>query len=94
VEQHALDVDAFLASGAHGWTKPHASIFRAVLERLGVEPEEAAMVGDSPEDDIDGARALGMQAFLLDRDGRHPEWEGRLRDLYALPSALGLLRPD
>jgi putative hydrolase of the HAD superfamily len=64
-----------------------------VLEKLSVEPVDAAMVGDSPEDDIEGARALGMQAFLLDRDDRHPEWEGRLPDLYALPAALELLRP-
>ena len=93
VSHHALEVDAFLASGAHGWTKPHASIFQVVLDRLGARPEEAAMVGDSPEDDIAGAQALGMQAFLLDRDGRYPDWEPRLPDLYALPAALGLPRP-
>jgi putative hydrolase of the HAD superfamily len=87
---HALPVDAALASGAHGRTKPHASIFRAVLTRLGVEPDEAVMVGDSPEDDVEGARALGMQAFLLDRMGQHPEWEERLDDLWQLPAALGL----
>jgi HAD superfamily hydrolase (TIGR01549 family) len=92
VAHHALEVDTFLASGAHGWTKPHASIFRAVLGRLGVAPQEAAMIGDSPEDDIEGARALGMRAYLLDRDGRHPQADG-LPDLYALPAALGLPRP-
>ena len=75
------------------WTKPHASIFQVVLDRLGAQPEEAAMVGDSPEDDIAGAQALGMRAFLLDRDGRYPDWEPRLPDLYALPAALGLPRP-
>jgi FMN phosphatase YigB (HAD superfamily) len=48
------------------------------------------MVGDSPQDDIEGARALGMRAFLLDRNGFHPEWEGRLNDLWELPAALGL----
>ncbi len=90
---HAIPCDAALASGAHGWVKPHRSIFEAVLARLGVAAEETAMVGDSPQDDIEGARALGMRAFLLDRDGRHPEWEGRLPDLYALPAALGLVRP-
>ena len=35
------------APAHHGKTKPHPSIFRAVLERLDVEPDEAAMVGDS-----------------------------------------------
>ena len=45
---------------------------RRALGALGVEPAEAAMVGDSYEDDIEGARALGMRAILLDRDGRPP----------------------
>ncbi len=90
VTHHALDVDAAISSRVHGKTKPHASIFRVVLDRLGVEPPEAAMVGDSLEDDVEGARALGMRGFLIDRDGRHPEWgEGRLRDLRELTVALG-----
>jgi HAD superfamily hydrolase (TIGR01662 family) len=90
VADHRLDVDAAVGSRGHGWTKPHPSIFRAVLGRLEVEPGQAAMVGDSPEDDIDGARALGMRAFLLDREDVYPEREDRLPDLRALPAALGL----
>jgi HAD superfamily hydrolase (TIGR01549 family) len=93
VVHHALDVDAAVGSRAHGWTKPHETIFRAALERLEVEPEDAAMVGDSPEDDVDGARALGMRAFLVDRENRYPEVAERLSDLYGLPAALGLARP-
>jgi putative hydrolase of the HAD superfamily len=93
VEHHRLDVDAVLSSRAHGKTKPHETIFRAMLERLDVQPVAAAMVGDSLEDDVEGARAVGMRAFLLDRDGRHRDLEGRLTDLYALPAALGLPRP-
>jgi putative hydrolase of the HAD superfamily len=90
VAHHALDVDCAIASRAHGWTKPHGSIFRAALELLEVEPSEAAMVGDSVHDDIEGALALGMRAFLIDREGRHPEAADRLPDLRALPAALGL----
>jgi len=91
VAHHQLDVDAVLGSGAFGRTKPHPTIFRAVLERLQVEPDEAAMVGDSPEDDIEGARAAGLgAAFLLDRDDRYPQIPDRLPDLLALPAALGL----
>jgi FMN phosphatase YigB (HAD superfamily) len=48
------------------------------------------MVGDSIDDDIEGARALGMRAILLDREGRNPGFEPRLDDLRALPAALGL----
>ncbi len=87
---HSLEVDAALSSRVHGKVKPHPTIFLAVLERLGVEPAAAAMVGDSPEDDLEGARALGMRAFLVDREGLHPDAEDRLPDLFALPAALGL----
>jgi FMN phosphatase YigB (HAD superfamily) len=48
------------------------------------------MVGDTPADDVDGARALGIRAFLLDREGRFPNAEARLTDLRELPAALGL----
>ena len=91
VAHHRLDVDAAIGSGKFGRTKPHPTIFRAVLERLAVEPADAAMVGDSPEDDVEGARAAGIEAaFLLDREDRYPEIPDRLPDLYALPAALGL----
>jgi HAD superfamily hydrolase (TIGR01549 family) len=89
VVHHGLDVDAALASVAHGKTKPDPSIFRAVLDLLGADPSEAVMVGDSPEDDIDGARALGMQAFLIDREDRFGDRDDRLPTLLALPAALG-----
>ena len=87
---HSLDVDAVIGSKAHGRTKPHPSIFVAALEALDATPEEAAMVGDSYEDDIEGARSLGMRAILLDRDGLHLGAEDRIDTLYALPAALGL----
>ena len=48
------------------------------------------MVGDSLEDDVEGARALGMLAFLVDRQGRYPQAANRLDTLLALPAALGL----
>ena len=51
------------------------------------------MVGDSVEEDIEGARTLGMRAILIDRDERHRDVEERLTDLYGLPAALGLARP-
>jgi putative hydrolase of the HAD superfamily len=91
---HSLDVDAALSSRVHGKVKPHPTIFLAVLEQLEVEPEEAAMVGDSLEDDLEGARALGMRAFLVDREELHPEADDRLPDLLALPAALGIASSD
>jgi putative hydrolase of the HAD superfamily len=89
---HALDVDAGLSSFHHGKTKPHASIFRAMLDLIEVDASEAAMVGDTVEDDMKGALALGMRAVLVDRLGARPDYEPRIEDLYALPAALGIPR--
>jgi putative hydrolase of the HAD superfamily len=90
VAHHGLTADAALSSGAHGKTKPHESIFRAMLELLAVEPGQAVMVGDTLHEDVEGALAVGMQAVLVDRECRHPEVEGRLDDLRGLAGALGL----
>jgi HAD superfamily hydrolase (TIGR01662 family) len=81
---HALEIDAGISSFHHGKTKPHASIFRAVLELLEVEPEDALMVGDSVDDDVEGARAIGMHAVLLDRLGLKPGYAPRIESLREL----------
>ncbi|TML19205.1 MAG: HAD family hydrolase [Actinobacteria bacterium] len=93
VVHHRLDVDAIVGSRAHGYVKPHPTIFQSALQQLGVDAPAAVMVGDSLEEDIAGARALGMRAILIDRENRHPDVDERLTDLYGLPAALGLSRP-
>jgi FMN hydrolase / 5-amino-6-(5-phospho-D-ribitylamino)uracil phosphatase len=90
VSHHGLDVDVALTSRVHGKTKPHDSIFRAMLERLDVAAGDAVMVGDDVEDDVRGAQAVGMRALLVDRAGRFPEEPERLPDLWSVPGALGL----
>jgi len=93
VAHHQLDVDAIVDSRTHGRVKPHPTIFQAALDLLGVAAADAVMVGDSIEEDVEGAQALGMRAILIDREDRHAEVEERLTDLYGLPAALGLPRP-
>ena len=56
--------------------KPDARIFRIALERLGVAPAEALMVGDSPTADVDGAQAVGIRAALIDPYDLYP-WSRR-----------------
>ncbi len=87
---HSLEVDACIGSMRHGHVKPHRSIFEAALTSLDASAEEAAMVGDSYADDIEGARALGMRAILVDREGLHEGEPDRIDTLLALPAALGL----
>lgn len=43
-----------------GVRKPNPAPFLAILDRLGVQPKEAIMVGDWPDRDMAGASALGM----------------------------------
>ena len=83
VGHHGLSVDAVLTSRAHGKTKPHETIFRRMLELLDVAPPDAVMVGDTIEDDVDGATAIGMRAVLVDREGRYDERDS-IADLRAL----------
>ena len=88
VRHFRLDVDAWISSRTHGKVKPSPTIFNAILEELEVEPPAAVMVGDSAEDDIEGARALGMDAYLVDRGGG--PGPDALPTLLALPALLGI----
>jgi putative hydrolase of the HAD superfamily len=79
-------------SGEVGIPKPEPRIFELALERLGVAPQEAAMVGDSRPRDVAGARATGMRAIQIIRekfdDGAGPEPDVRIRRLTELRSHL------
>ncbi|OMC34804.1 haloacid dehalogenase [Mycobacterium sp. GA-1841] len=61
----AEDVDEFVLSFEVGAVKPDPAIFHAALDRLGVPPEDALMVGDSEEAD-GAARAVGCRFVLVD----------------------------
>jgi len=90
VRHFRLDVDAWISSGTHGKVKPSPLIFGAALELLGVAAGEAVMVGDSVEDDVEGAQACGIRAILLDRGDRFPQQADRIESLRELPLLLGL----
>jgi len=62
-------VDAVVISAELGVAKPDPAIFRAALERLGATADGALHVGDSLEDDVAGARAAGLEAVLVARNG-------------------------
>jgi putative hydrolase of the HAD superfamily len=52
-------------SGEIGMWKPSKQIFQHALEALGVAPEQSVFVGDSPREDIVGARGAGMRAVWV-----------------------------
>ena len=60
---------ARVASAEVGSAKPDARIFQIALEIAGVPPHAAWHVGDTPEADVEGARAAGLRPLLIARDG-------------------------
>ncbi|MCU0497911.1 MAG: DinB family protein [Anaerolineae bacterium] len=63
---HDLEAYAFVshANNMH-FTKPHAAYYAEILGRVGVEPDETIMIGDSLENDITPAALLGIHTFQI-----------------------------
>jgi putative hydrolase of the HAD superfamily len=70
---HGLDLTGWFrtvtVSAIEKVEKPAAGIFLRTLERLGVSPAEALHIGDSPLEDYEGSKAVGMTPVLIDRPG-------------------------
>ncbi|HEU0009025.1 MAG TPA: HAD-IA family hydrolase [Verrucomicrobiae bacterium] len=62
---------ASIISCEAGHLKPDPEIFARAAAELGCEPAVLIHVGDSVQEDAEGARAAGMRAVLIDRSGRH-----------------------
>ncbi|OGJ49673.1 hypothetical protein A2335_00775 [Candidatus Peregrinibacteria bacterium RIFOXYB2_FULL_32_7] len=58
-------IDAFVSSEECGNNKPHKIIFDRLLQKLGVSPETAIMVGDTASKDIAGAKRLNIRTIQL-----------------------------
>ena len=59
-----------------GMIKPNnPEMFKLMLERLGVKPEEAVMVGDNLRDDVLAAESIGMKGILIKRQGKVLGWK-------------------
>jgi putative hydrolase of the HAD superfamily len=78
-----------LASSELPAAKPDPTAFTAACAAIGVEAGDCTMVGDVPEIDVEGAKAAGLDAVLLDRFGRHEVESVRaVRSLQSLEFAL------
>ncbi|MEM2393199.1 MAG: HAD family hydrolase [Candidatus Bathyarchaeia archaeon] len=62
-----------LVSAEIGWRKPHPKIFEEALRRLQVRAEEVLYIGDSPDEDIRGAKQLGMKTIHVSSQFYPPE---------------------
>jgi HAD superfamily hydrolase (TIGR01493 family) len=92
---YAAPIESLLpfALDAHVWSfdaaaiKPDPAIYAHACRQLGCLPGEVLMVGDTPEADVTGPRAFGMQAVLLDRKQR----SGSKDALSSLTALCGML---
>ncbi|RRJ86311.1 HAD family hydrolase [Gulosibacter macacae] len=66
-----------------GAPKPSPRMYEAACAAVGFAPERVLHVGDRPDIDVAAARAFGMQAVLVDREGQHGDADA-LRSLMEL----------
>ncbi len=82
-------IDTVVSSADVGLHKPDPRIFELACERLGVQPHEAAHVGDHMYADVIGAQAVGMTPVLIDRHcGEHPGYVRFIRTFAELDEVL------
>ncbi|MCX7609048.1 MAG: HAD family hydrolase [Anaerolineales bacterium] len=69
LDRHGLRpyFEYIITSAACGIRKPDPRIFQMALEYFGIAPSEAAMVGDTLEADILGAKNLGIYSIWINR---------------------------
>jgi HAD superfamily hydrolase (TIGR01549 family) len=87
--------DAIIISADTGYRKPNPLIFKKILEMMRLEPAEILFVGDTPHDDVLGAKGIGMHsAWIRTRDRELPEGipapDLVIGDLAELPGRIGL----
>lgn len=69
------------------FAKPDPAYYAEILARVGLEPDEAVMVGDEPLYDCEAARSIGIHAYNLnwERLGDLLDELPRFRDLHPNP---------
>ncbi len=66
-------IDRIIASGELGVVKPDAAIFEHACDVFGIDPADAAYVGDRLRTDAVGASRAGLTGVWLNRTGVVPE---------------------
>jgi putative hydrolase of the HAD superfamily len=79
-------VDGVVTSADVGAAKPDQAVFRRALELAAVDGAGAVHVGDSVENDVEGARAAGIRPILVRRDGTGVAGVETVRALTEVPA--------
>jgi putative hydrolase of the HAD superfamily len=88
--------DSITISSEAGYAKPSPKLFEAALTRHNASPGEALHVGDVEHLDVQGARAAGIAAVLIDRSMRErirlADRTARISSLESVPDAAREMR--
>ena len=64
-----IEINSFfnviVVSDENGWRKPSKQIFQDALDKLQVQADQAVYIGDSPIEDIKGAKEAGLKAVFV-----------------------------
>ena len=58
-------IDILVTSEEAGSEKPHSIMFLLTLNKLGLKPSDALMVGDNTVANIEGANSVGLDTVLI-----------------------------
>ncbi len=58
-------IDFLVTSEEAGIEKPHPSMFLLALNKVGILPFDAIMIGDNPNKDVEGANSVGIDSVLI-----------------------------
>ena len=88
-----VEFETVLSSEMARSYKPQPELFREMLQRLSLDPEEAVYVGDRHYEDVHGASSVGMNAIWIDRNDRGlredlPPPAHRVASLLELPALI------
>lgn len=76
--------DKIVLSCSVGLRKPDRAIFELAIQDFDVKPNEVVMIGDQVKLDMEGAKALGWDAILLDRENKKDYDGKKIRSLLEL----------
>ena len=86
--------DTAVFSATAGFMKPDREIYELALRQLPVPASEALFVGDGANDELEGARVVGMTPVLV-QPGVTPHWDGledwQGRRIASIPEVLELV---
>ena len=88
-----VEFEAVLSSEEARVYKPRPGLFREMMRRLKVTPQEVVYVGDKQFEDVQGAQQAGMRAVWINRseaaaDPKLPQPDHQINSLLQLPGLL------